>query len=76
MDKKGGDPNHIVEKWVLKRSPESHSSRWLGRIECQQATWKMFSITPAMRVMVQHAVRKGSSTMANDQKPKQTKPSS
>ena len=31
-------------KKVLKRSPESHSSRWLGRIECQQATWKLFSI--------------------------------
>jgi len=33
-------------------------------------------VTPAMHVMVQHAVRSGSSTMTNDQKPKQTKPSS
>ena len=23
----------------LQQAPESHSSRWHGRIECQQATW-------------------------------------
>ena len=24
----------------LQQAPESHSSRWHGRIECQQATWE------------------------------------
>ena len=32
------------KNWSLKRSPESHSSRLHGQIECQQATWKIFRI--------------------------------
>ena len=34
----------VANGFGKKGSPESHSSRWHGRIEYQQAAWKIFSM--------------------------------
>ena len=71
--KRRGDPNHIVEKWVLNFFLKGHLNHIVadGSIELNVSKQpeNVQHITPAMHVIVQHAVRSGSSTMTNDKKP-------